>query len=124
MKPKTPEECDERFAQYMNAGDLDGLASLYEPGGVLVQPDRSVAVGPAAIRESFVGLIAAKPRITMRVVRSLRTGDDLALLYNDWSMETGPDGAKATSSGKAIELIRRQSDGSWLFAMDDPFGRG
>ena len=109
----------------MNAGDLDGLASLYEPGGALVQPDGSLAVGPAAIRESFRGLVATKPRITMGVVRILRTGDDLAMLYNDWSMEaTGPDGAKVNSTGKAIELIRRQSDGSWLFAMDDPFGRG
>jgi uncharacterized protein (TIGR02246 family) len=125
MKPRTPEECDELFARHLNAGDLDGLVSLYEPRAVLVQQDRSIAAGTAAVREGLAGFVAMKPRITMNVIQVVRVGDDLAALYNDWSLTaTGPDGASVSASGKAIELTRRQSDGSWLFALDDPFARG
>jgi uncharacterized protein (TIGR02246 family) len=124
MKPRTPEECDELFARHLNAGDLDGLVNLYEPRAVLVQQDRSVAAG-TAVREGLAGFVAMKPRITMNVIQVVRVGDDLAALYNDWSLTaTGPDGASVSMSGKAIELTRRQSDGSWLFALDDPFARG
>ena len=125
MKPRTPEECDELFERHLNAGDLEALGALYEPHGALVQQDGSLAIGPAAIREGLVALVGAKARITMNVVRSLPAGGDLVALYNDWTMEAaGPDGARITMSGKAIELARRQGDGSWLFVLDDPFARG
>jgi uncharacterized protein (TIGR02246 family) len=125
MKPRTPEECDAQFERYLDAGDLDGLATLYEAQAVLVQMDGTLAVGPAAIREGLAPLFAMKARIRMNVTRTVRTGDDLATLYNDWTLQaTGPDGASITSTGKAIEVVRRQPDGTWRYAFDDPNGRG
>ena len=54
-----------------------------------------------------------------------RTGEDLALVYNDWTLSaTGADGNPIERSGKAIEVVRRQPDGSWRFAIDDPTARG
>jgi ketosteroid isomerase-like protein len=41
------------------------------------------------------------------------------MLYNDWTMTAGGQ----TAAGKAIELMRRQADGTWRFALDAPFGR-
>lgn len=59
------------------------------------------------------------------VTRVVLAGDDLASVYNDWIMQAkAPDGTPITRSGKAIELVRRQADGAWLFAIDDPFARG
>ena len=61
----------------------------------------------------------------MNVVLVVRSGEDLAVLYNDWSASAkGPDGAPFEMAGKAIEVVRRQPDGSWLFVVDDPFARG
>jgi ketosteroid isomerase-like protein len=58
-------------------------------------------------------------------VKVVRTGEDLALVYNDWTLSaTGPDGSPIQRSGKAIEVVRRQRDGSWRFAIDDPRARG
>jgi ketosteroid isomerase-like protein len=34
------------------------------------------------------------------------------------------EGRPVTMEGRAIEVSRRQADGSWLFVLDDPFGRG
>jgi ketosteroid isomerase-like protein len=61
----------------------------------------------------------------MNVVRVVRAGDDLAVIYNDWSaVGRAADGSPVTMEHKAIEIVRRQSDGTWRFAVDDPFARG
>ena len=49
----------------------------------------------------------------------ITAGDDLAVLYNDWTITA----SGLSLSGKAIEVVRRQPDGTWKFVIDDPFGR-
>jgi ketosteroid isomerase-like protein len=69
--------------------------------------------------------MAAKARIQIRVAQVLRSGDDLALVYGDWSGHfTDPDGQRVEIAGQSVEVMRRQRDGSWRFAMDDPYARG
>ncbi|MFI5364127.1 MAG: hypothetical protein ACHQ4J_00750 [Candidatus Binatia bacterium] len=36
---------------------------------------------------------------------------------------TGPDGGPVNMTGMALEIVRCQSDGTWLFVVDDPFAR-
>jgi len=125
MAPHTPEECDALFAQHVQAGELDALVALYEPNAALVQQDGSAATGHAAIREGLAGFVALRPSLRMNVLRVVRAADDLAVLYNDWSgSATAPDGSTMTFAGRAVEIVRRQSDGSWRFAIDDPWARG
>jgi uncharacterized protein (TIGR02246 family) len=125
MGARTAEECDELFARYANAGDLDRLVGLYETDGNFVQQDGSAANGRTAIRAALAGLVEMAPKLVMNVTKVVRAGDDLAVLYNDWSMTAkGPDGQPAAMTGKAVEIVRRQADGTWLFAVDDPFARG
>jgi uncharacterized protein (TIGR02246 family) len=124
MPARTPEECDSLFAVSVDKGDLEGLVALYEPKASLVQQDGTTASGSAGIREGLAGLVAMKPKITMNVTKVVRAGDDLAVLYNDWSMTAkGPDGKPIAMSGKAMEIVRRQSDGTWKFVVDAPFAR-
>jgi uncharacterized protein (TIGR02246 family) len=125
MTAKTPEDCDRLFAECANRGDLESLVALYEPDAGFVPREGSAVNGTAAIREALGGLLAMKPHLTMKVTKTVRAGADLAVLYNDWSMTaTGPDGKPAEATGKAIEIVRRQPDGTWRFALDDPFARG
>ena len=125
MPAKTPEECDAQFARYVNAGDITNLIALYEPRATLVQQDGSAAVGRPAIQEGLVPLLGMKPRITMNVIKVFRAGDDLAVLHNDWRLTAvDPTGTPLEMAGKAIEVVRRQADGTWLFAIDDPWARG
>jgi ketosteroid isomerase-like protein len=37
---------------------------------------------------------------------------------------TDPDGNPRERAGKAIEVMRRQADGSWKLVIDDPYARG
>jgi uncharacterized protein (TIGR02246 family) len=125
MPARSAEECDRLFAEHLNAGDLDGLIALYETTGSLVQQDGSVASGHVALREALGGFLAMQPKIRMNVVQVVKSGDELAVLYNDWSTAVvGPDGQAMQMAGKAIEVVRRQPDGTWLFAVDAPFARG
>jgi len=121
---RTPEDCSHRLSEYLEAGDLDAIVGLYEPGATFVTQDRSVKVGRDAIRQAFAEFAAAKPRLRSNFIMVLRNGDNLAVLYNDWTTSVRtPDGQEQEMTGKAVEVVCRQSDGSWKFAVDDPFAR-
>jgi uncharacterized protein (TIGR02246 family) len=125
MSARTPEECDLLFGDHVNAGNLEALVALYEPTCALVQGDGSLLVGHEAIRANLARLIAMKAHMDIKVVKVVPAGEGLALVYNDWSMTaTTSDGHQVARSGKAIEVVRRQGDGTWRFAADDPFARG
>lgn len=119
------EECDRLLGEFLAAGDLDSVVELYEKGASFVSQDRQTLVGHDAIRSAFVAFAAAKPHLKEHIVRTMRNGDSLAVLYNDWTMTLkGPDGQSIEMTGKAIEVVCRQGDGTWRFAIDDPFARG
>ena len=118
MPARTPEDVDRLFGEYVNAGDLDSLVALYEPDAALLLGPEPL-VGSAAIRAGLGAYLAMKPRLEMRVVRVVAAGRDLAMLYNDWR-QTAPDPAE----GHALEVVRRQADGTWRFVIDDPYARG
>ena len=49
--------------------------------------------------------------------------DELALYHSKWSMRgTGPDGAQVEVSGQSSDVLRRQADGTWKIAIDNPWG--
>ena len=124
MAARTPEDLDRLFAEALNVGALDTLVALYEPQAALGPAPGKVVVGTAAIRESLAAFLAGKPRISVAPRLLSQTGD-LAVLTAKWELSmTGPDGKPAKIDGQSIEVARRQSNGSWLFAIDMPFGTG
>jgi ketosteroid isomerase-like protein len=44
---------------------------------------------------------------------------DIALTHSRWSMTT-----PSPMGGRAVEVARRQPDGTWLYVIDDPFTLG
>ena len=117
-----PVALDREFERLLNAGDLDGLMTLYETEAALMPMPGSIVVGATGVRAALAGFIAAKPVIKTNGRLVAQTGD-LALLANDWTLDVdGPEGKRATMSGSAIEIARQQKDGRWLFAMDMPYG--
>ena len=124
MPARKPEECDLLFGDHVNAGNLEALVALYEPTCALVQRDGTLLVGHDAIRANLGRLIAMKAHMDIQVVKVVAAGEGLAMVYNDWSITArAPDGHPVARSGKAIEVVRRQGDGTWRFAADDPFAR-
>jgi uncharacterized protein (TIGR02246 family) len=125
MPALTPEDCDHLLGKYLASGSVDDILTLYEADAVFVTEDRQRLAGHAALREVMSAFAASRPRLTPNLILVARTGDDLAVIYNDWALTAvGSDGTTVEQSGRAIEVIRRQPDGTWRFAFDDPFARG
>jgi ketosteroid isomerase-like protein len=124
MKAHQPEDVDRLFEVFVNASDLDGLHGLYEPGATLVMPDADYT-GSEALRKFLGEFLEAKPQLKLNVVKVVRVGEELAFLYNEWSGSmTGAEGQSIPTGGKAIEVVRLQTDGTWKFVFDDPWARG
>jgi ketosteroid isomerase-like protein len=46
-----------------------------------------------------------------------------AILFSDWTLSaTDPDGNAIEMAGRTSDVARRQSDGSCLFVIADPYG--
>ncbi len=102
-----PEDLARLFLQRAGAGDVDGVVALYEPGAVLATPGGELAVGADAIRAVYQALLASRPRFSGAVQPALRCGD-VALTSTRFA------------GGATAEIARRQPDGSWLWAADQP----
>ena len=123
MPARKPEECDTLLVEAINRGDLEAALALYEPNASFVQDSGEVITGLGAIRGVMQSFLALKPKFTL-TVKAVQSGDGgLALLRAKWSLAgTGPDGKPVTMSGNSTEVVRRQSDGTWRFVIDNPRG--
>jgi ketosteroid isomerase-like protein len=94
-----PQDIAWLFIKLVNAGDIDGLAQLYEPEAVLHFPPGNLARGRDAIRQVITQLLAGNPTMTGKSTGVIRLGD-LALTSGQWSMTgTGPDGVPSPLAG-------------------------
>ena len=118
MPAQNPEDLGRLFSEAMRAGDLDAVLALYEPGAAMPNQQGDVRTGTDALRQDMAPLADMKADMTIETVKTLVAGD-IALSHSRWSM-TKP----APMSGRAVEVARRQPDGTWLYVIDDPFTLG
>jgi len=122
MPARSPEELHGLFSRHFAAGDLDALVSLYEPDAVLFPQPGMAAYGTAAIRDALAAFLALRGTFSMRAGRVI-DADGVALVYAPWTLvATGQDGKPVIMAGSATDVVRRQPDGTWRFAIDNPFG--
>jgi uncharacterized protein (TIGR02246 family) len=122
MSTGTPNQVLESIVDGMNAGDIDSLLRLYEPGAAFATQPGNLACGPAGVRQALSGFIAMKGKLDLKVTRVLEVGD-LALVATVWSFAgTGPDGQPVKLATKSADVLRRQPDGTWRMVIDNPWG--
>jgi uncharacterized protein (TIGR02246 family) len=115
-----PAQVDELFAAAFNSGDLDALLALYEPDAPLVGHTGEVFADPAGRRSYAEGFFTLNPKIDLRTERIIENGD-LALVYSPWTATgTDGDGNPVELAGDSVVVLRRQADGTWRFAIDNP----
>lgn len=121
MLQQRVEDATRAWQDAFNRADLDALMALYEPGATFVPQPGQVAVGAAAIREALAGFLALDGR--MEIEPTIVEAEGVALVAVSWTLAgTGPDGAPVTMNGRATDVVRRQPDGAWRWAIDVPFG--
>ena len=104
-----PEDLSRYFLERANAGDVEGLVALYEPGAVLAFPPGRLATGHEEIRRVYAELLADRPSFRSAGQQPVIRNGDLALTST-----------RLPGGGATVEIARRQADGSWRWVIDQP----
>lgn len=102
-----PQDLERLLVARENAGDVDGMTSLYEPDAVLDSGGGHLTHGREAIRRFFAELVATGRKFQMGKQQPALICGDLALTSTRL-----PDGTVTA------EVARRQTDGTWLWVID------
>ena len=125
LKATTPQEISQLIGDAITRGDLEGALSLYEPGATFVMPKalgEGSVTGLAGLREAISGFLAINPKLTVNVERTVLAGDT-ALVIGNWTlMGRDENGHDIDIAGRYADVMRRQSDGRWLYVIDNPNG--
>jgi uncharacterized protein (TIGR02246 family) len=114
----TINESTQTFIKGTLAKDWATVANLYAEDAVLQPPNQPAVKGRPAIRawlEQF-------PPVTDFKANNVKVEgrEDLAYVVGTYTMTIMPPGASGPVNevGKYVEVRRKQSDGSWLIAVD------
>jgi ketosteroid isomerase-like protein len=119
MPTTDPGQAIHEFAALFNRGDLDGLVETYEDGAVLkASPADEPLAGKDAIREALKGFLGLNGTISIVATSIVQCGD-IAITQSRWRLDI-PGGDPMEHEG--AEVIRRQADGTWKYAIDNPWG--
>lgn len=119
---QTAIEVHKIFTERFQERDLDGIIALFEPDAVLMPHPGQIVKGHSAIRDALAGFMAIDGRFEMELSQELSSGE-LSLLHSVWSLNgTTPDGNDIHLGARTSDVVRRQTDGSWLYVIDNPWG--
>jgi uncharacterized protein (TIGR02246 family) len=117
-----PEDLYPALSEAYNAGDLDAVLSLYDPKAVFVIKPGRVTESPAELRAAMQYVVALRGRMTINP-RTFTRSDDLVLVLGTFTLSgRRPDGTPFERTSRFADVLRRQPDGRWLIAVDNPYG--
>ena len=124
MGSNSPQETAQALAKALSAGDADGVLSQYEEDAAFIPPGAPASNpvrGQAALRDTMGQFLALNPTLTIETDKVIEV-EEIALVTGSWSLTgSGPDG-DVNMSGRYVDVMRRQSDGTWLYVIDNPDG--
>ncbi len=102
-----PQELERLLIDRQWAGDIEGMVALYEPTAVLDDGEGQLAIGKEQIRAVFA-------KYHDRGVKFSRGQQSAAIVSRDLALTS-----TCLSDGSVTaEVARRQTDGTWLWAID------
>lgn len=104
---RDPQDLERLLVSRERAGDVDGMAALYERHAVLDYGEGQLALGREAIRAFYAEVVAMGRKYDFGDQRPATISEDLAL-----TSTRCPDGSVTA------EVARRQGDGTWLWVID------
>lgn len=114
----------ETFQANFNTRNLDILVNGYAEDAVLDLGGEQSARGHKEIRTVLENFLAAGLPIVVKPHRATVTGDHAIVVF-DWSITgAAPDGSPVAMGGTAIDLLRKDANGTWRQLIDLPFGAG
>jgi uncharacterized protein (TIGR02246 family) len=112
---------DSAFVAGTNSGNAAAVAAVYAPDGSLLPPNMPLQQGREAIRTFWAGLLDAytvKFEISPDIIEGR---GDLAYnmgRYRFTAVPKAKSGPGIADEGKFVEILKKQPDGSWKYAVD------
>jgi uncharacterized protein (TIGR02246 family) len=112
---------DSSFAAAANAGDVDALVAVYARDASLLPPNLPPQKGQSAIRSFWAGFLNAYTVKFEIASDTIEGRGDLA--YNTGhfrftAVPKAPSSPGVADEGKFLEVLKKQSDGSWKYVVD------
>ena len=117
MDCNRPEEASTLLEVCLNEGNVDGLEGLYDPGALFADYE-GTAQGWSDIRAAHQRFLDEGLSLTLKDSIVFQA-EDIALVHWSWTV-TEPDGT--TTDGASAEVLRRQTNGTWKFIIDNSDG--
>ena len=109
------------YAQAVLEGGLEATLEFYTEDAILVAKG-PIIQGKEAIKKAFAAFSKASMTVTAfdLTLAEIDGRDDLAFVRGTVSMTMEGEGAPEPiqATGKFLEILRKQDDGSWLIATD------
>lgn len=117
-----PEDMFPKLADALNRGDVGAALALYEDDAGFISANGELARGAEGLRAEFQAMVDAKAVTKGAPVKTIIV-KDLALVFVEYTGTIPlPDGKSIEISGLSTDVLRQQSDGSWLSVIDNPYG--
>lgn len=117
MGASSPEMASRLLERFLGQGDIDAVLDLYEDDAVFADLAGAVK-GSADIAAAHRDFLASGFTLELNDSVTLQSGD-IALVHWSWTVRRG-DGSPI--EGTSVEVLRRQTDGSWKFLIDNSDG--
>jgi hypothetical protein len=104
---RDPQDLERLLVSRQRVGDVEGMAALYEPDGVLDCGAGRLLLGREAIRAFYTEQVAMGRKYNFGDQRPAIISGDLA-----------PTSTRATDGNVTAEIACRQGDGTWLWVID------
>ena len=104
---RDPQDLERLLIARQHQGDVEGMVALFEPEAVIDNAEGRLIRGHAEIRAFFAEICGAGRKFQMGRQQAAVVNGDLALTST-----------KLTDGTVTAETARRQSDGTWLWAID------
>ena len=112
---------DSSFTSAAAAGDAAGLAAMYLPDAHLMPPNAPSIQGRDAVQKFWAGFTDAYQLRIDVSADEIEGRGDLAYARGRYTLDATPKGkggAPDRDQGKYLEILRRQPDGTWRYAVD------
>jgi len=112
---------DTAFVTAANAGDAAGLAAQYLADASLMPPNAAIVQGHDGIEKFWGGLTNSFGINITLTAEEVEGRGDLAYSRGRYILDLAPKvkgAAPAHDEGKFLEILRRQPDGTWRYAID------
>ncbi|MEE9277686.1 MAG: DUF4440 domain-containing protein [Dehalococcoidia bacterium] len=112
-------DTNSQFIAAIARGDAAGCAAVYPDDGILLPPNAPTFTGRQAIQEFWQGAIDMGVKGANLKTVSLEEHGNTAIEIGAYTLDIQPPDGDATQDiGKYVVIWKRQSDGSWMWAID------